>query len=598
MRCLLWTHPHPLLKAALSNPALRSEIIMKTSLNFAIRQLHGLLIVGLLGSLGACSIADKRQSILAEADAIGKAAKPAMAAAKAAAKRSNSAEEDEQEVTKPWLIGNTLPIDRSVAMPSFMNKNITALYGRAGVNLSEAVRQVMEASGVMIAVTPDALLPASQFGPRLSSTGGATPAIGGMASAPVMPGVVTPGAGSVSSMPASMASQSSVVQGPGLINLSSIAGATPLYKILDEISRQGQVSWQVVGQGVEIYRTRTKIFKLNALAQGASTISTLGRNASNNAVFDSSSKTTYKVDSLDQVAGIVRTIDALLTQGGRSTLSPETQTIVVSDTPDAIARVSAFVDAQNKASSRRIRLLVEAVDIVAKDTGENGLDWGLIYNNIHRATSLTVSAPGSLAGANAGGLGISSTAGMFTGTSTAFKALSEIATVVDRRTYPLVVSNGRPVSQAYRRTFSYVDSVQATTTSSTTAAVAPTVTQKEETVGTFVTMVPNANDNGSILLSVSFDSTGAQPLTPFVVGSANNQVTVQQKDVSGTAVVHEIPMRSGETVVVGGSETVSAQSTQRRITSGASLALGGSDRTALQKQYTVVLVTALTEEGI
>jgi type IVB pilus formation R64 PilN family outer membrane protein len=579
-----------------------------------------LLILSLAVTLSACSIAEKHADIQDAATGAAKIAKPALADATSIARKSLSAQEAEQEVAKPWLLGNTQPIERSVSLPSFLQKNVTALYTRSGVNLNEAVRQVMEASGVMIAITPDALLPASQFGPRLSSSSlqpsvstplgvpsmqmastqiGANNSSTSLGNSPsTTPNVIGVGTNAVPSISPNFMGQSPVVQGPALINLSSIAANTPLYKILDEIARQGQVSWQVAGQGVEFYRIRTKIFKLYALAQGASTVSTLGRNAGSNAVFDSSSKTTYKVDSLDQIAGIARTIDALLTQGGKSTLSPESQTVVVSDTPDALARVTAFVEAQNKSSSRRIRLLVEAVDIVAKDSAENGLDWGLIYNNLQQNVNVTLSAPGSLAGANAGGLGINSVGtGMFSGTATAFKALSEIATIVDRRSYPLLVSNGRPVSQAYRRTFSYVDSVQATSTTSTTA-IAPTVTQKEETVGTFMTMVPNANDSGSILLSVSFDATAAQPLTPFVVGASGAQVTVQQKDVSGTAVVHEIPMRSGETVVVGGTESVIAQSTKRRLSPGASIGWGGSDKTSLQKQYTVLFVTAVAQEGI
>jgi hypothetical protein len=76
-----------------------------------------------------------------------------------------------------------------------------------------------------------------------------------------------------------------------------------------------------------------------------------------------------------------------------------------------------------------------------------------------------------------------------------------------------------------------------------------------------------------------------------------NSVTVQQKSINGTGIVQEIPMRSGQTLVVGGYDSVVGNLTQRRVAPGAPLVMGGSDSGTYQKSIVVFLVTAVTEDG-
>jgi type II secretory pathway component HofQ len=117
-------------------------------------------------------------------------------------------------------------------------------------------------------------------------------------------------------------------------------------------------------------------------------------------------------------------------------------------------------------------------------------------------------------------------------------------------------------------------------------------------VGTFVTLVPTAKPDGSIFLSVSFDVTSAAPLVPFTVGAGGSGVTVQQKTIDGSGVIQEVPVRSGQTVVIGGIEQNIMQSTERRLGPNAPIILGGSDSNKITKSRMILLVTAVTEEGI
>ena len=477
-----------------------------------------------------------------------------------------------QDVNKPFLTGKSVPLAREVTLPAPLRANlpVTALFSSDGVDLQTAIRQISQASKLSISITPDALLPASMFSPRLTVMAGTA------ANPPMAPG--------------------SIRTGSGQIFLSAIGDKTPIYTVLDEIARQAGVSWRPVGGGAEFFRTETRIYKLNALAHSATTAVSLGRNSVPNGIFEAASKTGFTLDKQDQLTGVKNTVEAMLTSGGRAVLSPESQTLVVTDTPASLEKITAFVEETNKAMSRRVRVILETIEVVAKDSSEVGLDWNLVYKNLANTASL--GSPATLTGSQSGSIGLSALTGKLASSTLIVKALSEVGTVVNRRTFPFVTTSGRPITQALRNTFSYVDQVQAIPASGlTTVSPSPTVSQKEETVGTFLTFVPVAKDSGQIFLSISYDVTTADPLVPFPVGSASNGVTVQQKSVNGTGVVQELPMRSGQTVVIGAIDSVTGSSTERRLAPGMPLLAGGSDKASLQKSHTVLLVTCVSEDG-
>lgn len=481
---------------------------------------------------------------------------------RAAAMESEKKRLAAQDVQHPYIAGNTLPLAREVAMPEVLRKSVpvTALYQKGPVDLETALRQLSEASGILITASADALLPAAAFSPRTA-----------VAASPVQP--------------------------PVRIALPS--EPTPLWRLLDDIGRQAQLSWRPAVSGAEFYRVETRVFQLSGTPQVASTAASLGRNGGSNSIFESTSKTGFETKDQNQFKGFMATIEAMLSTGGKAQLSNESQTLVVTDTPANLQRVASFVEQQNKTMSRRVRVVLEVVEVVDRDSSELGLDWNIIYGSANRA--LKNIAPASLTSAQSGTLSLGPTTGPFAGSNLVVKALNEVGVVVNRRFFPFLTTSGRPVTQAIRTTFNYVDQVQATAApagSSVISAQAPTVTQKEETVGTFVTVVPTAKNDNTIFLSISFDLTSAQPLIPFTVGSADASVTVQQKTIDGTGFIQELPIRSGQTVLVGGLEAQTAQDSNRRIGANAPIVFGGSNSAKVTKSRLVLLATAVAEEGI
>jgi hypothetical protein len=99
-------------------------------------------------------------------------------------------------------------------------------------------------------------------------------------------------------------------------------------------------------------------------------------------------------------------------------------------------------------------------------------------------------------------------------------------------------------------------------------------------------------------MSIKYDVTSAQPLVPYTVGSSGSQVTVQQKNIDGTGVIQEVPIRSGQTVIIGGFDSQTSQGTIRRLGSDVPITLGGSDVNKITRSKMILLATAVAEEGI
>lgn len=464
-----------------------------------------------------------------------------------------------QEVERPFIAGKTMPVAREVSMPAQLRRPtaVTALFQRAPVDLQTALRQLSEATSLTVTATSDAFMSPGAFAPK---TG---------AAAPIAP--------------------------PPMVVLQ--AQNVPIWQLFDDVARQIGASWRPTPTGAEFFRVETRIFPLAAIAQVAESSASLGRTGGKDGMFVSQSQSSFSTKGQNLIAGIKTSVDALLSTGGKAIISDEHQTLIVTDTPANVERIAEYIGKTNKVMSRRIRVLVEAIELTAKDGSENAIDWNIIYNAANSAAALS---PASLAGLAAGSLTLTQQTGAFAGSNVMIKMLSEVGTIVNRRTFPFLTTSGRPVTQALRSTFSYVDQVQATAVASSanTLSSAPTVTQKDETVGTFLTVVPTAKSDGTIFLSIAFDVTQAQPLVPFTTGTGATAVTVQQKTIDGNGMIQELPVRSGQTVIVGGINSYIGHDLARRLAPGAPMLLGGSDKTNLTRVQMVLLVTAVAEEGV
>jgi type IVB pilus formation R64 PilN family outer membrane protein len=516
---------------------------------------------------GGCSVMQKSADISAQARMLA-ARLQGQHAGFHPASDSKAARHAAQEVDKPWLAGRPQPLAREVTLPQALRADVETamMFPDRRVDLATLAERVTLATGIAVRVQPDALLPREHFLPRLSGEARSQP----------------PTDAQLFSMP---------------------SGFVPLPRVLDLVAARLGLAWRYQDDVIDIFRTETRTFNVRALLLKSSSVASLGRSASGGTgAFDTASTTTVESSAQDVLGAVTARIEPFLTQAGVVAAHGDgSSMIVITDTPQALARVADYIERENRAQTRRVRLVFEEITIALRDSSEAGIDWDLVYAAARTGASFVGAANGSVQ--EAASVAASVTDGRWSGSRAIIRALGEVGTVVRHTSVPLVTLNRRPVTHAVRTTFSWIDQVQTTAVSTVndggTGGALPSVSvsQKQETVGQFLTLVPDAQEDGQVLLSVAYDSTVAQPLTSVTFGSGDNAVRIQQLTVDGSGSVQQVELRPGQPMIVAGFDRRDAQATTRRLDTGTPMLLGGSERASETRETTVVILTALVEDG-
>jgi len=470
-----------------------------------------------------------------------------------------------QEVARPWLAGPAQPLAREVLLPPALRANVdTTLLYSGRLDLSGIAERLQRATGIAVRVHPEALLAPEMFLPRLAEQAPMT------------------------------------ASGPERIEMQ--AGPRPLADTLDALAARLFVQWRYQQGAIEFFRTQTRVFDVRALTLASRVDARVGRAANPQAGGFESSSNTVLSSGDQQVQQAVRSrLEPFLTRSGVIAQAEGGGTsLVVTDTPAVLDRIAAFIERENRALTRRVRLLFEEITVAARDTAEGGIDWSAVYDSLRGAVSASV--PGQ-AGTDAALLGLSLSSGPFRQSRAIVSALSDVGAVVRHASVPLLTLNRRPVTHAVRSTFSYINQVQSVAVPAAPGGVAAalpsvSISQKEETVGTLLTLVPDAQDDGSILLSVAYDNTVAQPLKTITFGEEGNQLQVQQLAVDGSGTVQQVELRPGVPMILSGFDRREDEYERRRLLPEAPLLAGGRDRSGHDRLTTVVLITAQVEEGL
>lgn len=522
--------------------------------------------VVLLGCAGvsACALGEKvrqiTQSVLRAQDEVQNRHGEFVRAAS-----DNEARRAAQDVGQPWLAGPAQPLAREVNMPLALraNVNTTLLFNGAAVDLAQLATRITTATGIPVHVRPDAMLPPDAFAPRL-----AAPALS---------------------------------KGPALVAVSAVSpssGPEPLSRILDRVGARLGVMWRYQNGRIEFYRTETRVFNIRALTLNANAEAALGSSRAGKAEgFASTSRTTLSAGKHDVLEVVRLRIEPFLSQAGILVAEPgASSSIVVTDIPEVLQSIALYLEQENRALTRRVRLIFDEITLITRDSAEAGFDWNLVFSS---AKIVAAASMPSASAAEVASAGIGLADGQFKGSEAVLKALSQVGQVVRRSSLPVLTLNRRPVSHAVRTTFSYIDRVETTALPSGAGTVLPavSVSQKEETVGSLLTLVPDAQEDGQILLSVAYDNTVAQPLKSVTFGDKSNPLQLQQVTIDGNGTVQQVALRPGQPLVISGFDRTQEETEGRRLNPGLPMALGGSDRASSQRLATIVVVTAQVEEG-
>ncbi|MFC5550208.1 hypothetical protein [Massilia aerilata] len=539
---------------------------------------------------------------------------------------SKAAYEKSQEVDAPWIVGKSVPLARSVALPPALQKDVkTAMMfdGDSWVSLSAAAERIMLATGMVVTIHPDVYLDSAALQRKAvkdANTGSATN--NGQSAFAAMP-VGMPVAANVAPIPLPLPSAYGKAPaaapvatggaGKGHRPPESANGFdfprvnAPLSQVLDIIATKLGIKWKYdsASNSIRFYRMITKTWETPFMVSKASYKSALEgetTNSTNQNVVTNRNTTSPVGDELKDLVELNSMRDSLetiMTRSGQAFANPATGAITLTDTPDAVDAADEIIRNGIKSLSRIVRMRMQTIKVSSKTSGEAGVDMSVV---VARALQnlpdfrMSFGTPTGINSNSAGAIGAQVFSGSAAGSRAMITALQDIGDVDVSNEIPLSTRNRRGVTYTVRNTFSYVASTTPAAATTGGTGGTPGITTAQDTVGLKLFLVPEVNRD-TVTVNISLDQSTLKSLETFTSGSGANAQSVQLPNKDGEGSSQVVPIRNGQTILLTGFDTKSNQYDKRTLGAHLPVIAGGGLRAAESRSTTIVLLTAEVVDG-
>jgi len=247
--------------------------------------------------------------------------------------------------------------------------------------------------------------------------------------------------------------------------------------------------------------------------------------------------------TFDIWADTEKAVKALLSPEGVVVSNQSAGTLTVRDTPEAVRRVSTYVDDINARLSRQVALNVQVYALNITDNAEAGINLEAIFKD----SNLTLAA-GSLS--DIGAIN-TATATVLTGqlkdSAGITKALGQWGKASQVTSAGGLVMSGQPVPVMAVQRHGYLAGIgKSTTDYSQTTEMTP----GEVTTGFAMTVIPYILDQRRVVLQYNLNLSSLDEMKEIT----NSDVTIQLPQVSTQAFAQRSAMRLGQTLVLCGFE--------------------------------------------
>ncbi|WP_256972275.1 PilN family type IVB pilus formation outer membrane protein, partial [Burkholderia mallei] len=400
------------------------------------------------------------------------------------------------------------------------------------------------------------------------------------------------------------------------------AGGT-LRGLLDAACARFGVSWKYEQGAIRFFFTDTRTFQVNAIpgdsSLNASVVSGAtsdgaaggsqsgGSGGSGGGINGAGSGTTgltanntanTAVNSqLSVFNGLQSAIQSMLSRYGSSVASPATGSISVTDTPDVLERVAAFMAQQNRSLSRQVLLNVTVLSVSLQAGDAYGIDWNLVYKTMSAGFGITnpfhptaLTAPADMSAA------VLSPTSRFNGTKLLIRALSQQGTVRRKTSASVTTLNNQPVPVQVATQTGYLASVSTTNTANVGSSTA--LTPGVVTTGFNMTLLPHVLDDGTVMLQFSTNISSLLELKEVTSSTGGSGLArIQTPDVDMRNFLQRVAMKSGETLVISGYEGANDSLDERGVGTPKMIALGGGYEAQRAREVIVILITPVTQRG-
>jgi len=570
-----------------------------------IRSLRFSVLASLL-LLVSCSSLQRVDDSAARADLQGQDA-----ARYAAVLRNQQAEPKRDTVVfsdKPWV--STQPLVARRGLPTASDCEL--VYRPSGsVGLNEIAGYITSQCGVPVLISPDALAPSLYSAGAAGATGGNADSLAGLLPVGVISGAGAT-AGATTTPPAAARSlEAAALAAPSRV--SGLAYSGRLSGLLDEVTARLGLAWRYspAERAVRISLFDTRVFDVYAFGDdqviestvrsGMNTSAGVGSGtsggtggSSNSGVSGesgSSQSTTVRLKS-SILADIQNNVKTMLstTPPGRSFLSTSTGTLTVTDRPEVLDRIQAYLDSTNRSISQQVLFNVKVFEVTLNDTDQLGVNWAAVYKSLSKKWNLSLAnvVPGVSTSAISGSVGIVNTANSaFAGSNVIIQALAEQGRVSNVRSPSVTTLNLQPAPLQIGNVKGYVAASATTNTASVGSSTA--LTPGTITSGFNMTLLPRVMDRDELMLMISINMSSKPTFQTFT----SNSSSIQVPDYDAKSLSPKVKLKSGQTLILSGFDEQSEDANKVGVGEPGFFGLGGGRTRTSTHSVLVVLITPI-----
>lgn len=377
---------------------------------------------------------------------------------------------------------------------------------------------------------------------------------------------------------------------------------------LDTITAQLGVSWRYEADTVRVFRLETRSFAIHALPGTDSLVSAVSNSTSAEmGTNDSSgggggggggssggsgggSGNSGSVQNLTSSIkrsvqeDIAKTLQSMLSSEGKLVMSSSTSQATITDTPDVLDRVGAYIESINQMLTTQVALDIKVLSVTLNREDRYGIDWKAAYQS---ASALGGWINGFGLGKAADGQGnVQILKGPFANTNALLNALSEQGKVAVVTQPSVTTLNLQAVPMQVATQTSYVSSVSNNQTANVGSST--TITPGTVTTGFNMLLMPYAMADKQLLLQYNISLSDLKSMETFG-DKASGQVQLPTVDMRTFS--QRVRLRSGETLALTGFEQNRADSRRSGVGDPNEHWLGGGRSADQAHTVMVVLIT-------
>ena len=366
--------------------------------------------------------------------------------------------------------------------------------------------------------------------------------------------------------------------------------------------------WYYDKSSIVFYETETRTFTLYALGTDVSYQTAVETDDGNTVSLESTLK------EWDEIENAIETIIGDV-DNANFTVSRSLGTITVTAPPSTLARVSDYIDRQNKRLSQLVTIDVKVLQVSISNDSAFGLNLAAAINSASglnivanpknnltstEASSMNIAVLSNAVSAATGAThleGTETVAGAYTqdqiqngslsalaGTDALIQALAKQGKVSLVTNVGVTTRNNRVAPVNNTRTTGYIKRFESR---NFTTVESSTVDQDDLETGFSMQLLPNVLENGKILLLFRMSVRELLRMSTQTIG----EVTLQLPEVEERSFMQEVIMESGQMLVVSGFEKQENNDTRYGLGDPDFMALSGSRETTATRDVLVVILT-------